>query len=195
MKTQAERFGEVERMTVAALQQEDFAKYERLDLEELTEEFFAHVNAANRAAFASIYHARRVGEILLVVKKRLKHGQFGKWMEENWDKDPATLQLYMRIAKHWEFMLAKAARVPDFPPSIREAKLALRRAGWTPDVPIDVDEFPRSDRAKARVARSRRAERDVAGLLASRRGLTAEQVLAAVAKALGLRRPRGRSPR
>jgi hypothetical protein len=81
-------------------------------------------------AQSALLHARRVGEILIESNRRYgSHGKWGAWLEKHWTQDPATAQLYMRIAEHWDFLLLKAARVPELPPSIREAKLALRRVG------------------------------------------------------------------
>jgi hypothetical protein len=179
----------------AVRREPNYSAYKLADLEE---QVFEEIVKARRAGQTAMQHARQAGHMLIEIKRRLKHGQWDDWKEKHWgDRDPTTLRLYMRIAEHWEWLsTAKPAKRdgdPDLPMSITEARRLLRRAGADEEIDVDVDAKYRDQLAKSRrtrMARWRRAERDVTALLATRRGLTADQILAVVARALGLRRPR-----
>ena len=65
------------------------------------------VEAATRDA---VGHARRAGELLLQVKARLPHGQWGPWLDAHFKGSHETAERYMRIAKHWDVVVAQGGR-------------------------------------------------------------------------------------
>ena len=87
----------------------------------------AEINSAHDAVCAALsaglVHARRAGELLLRAKATLEHGDWLPWLTEHC---PAirerTAQGYMRVAREWSALEAKAQRVADLP--LRQA-LAL----------------------------------------------------------------------
>jgi hypothetical protein len=58
--------------------------------------------AADSVLRDSVGHAHHAGDLLQQVKARLKHGEFGPWMEANCPFKPATARLYMKIAAEWD---------------------------------------------------------------------------------------------
>jgi hypothetical protein len=186
-------------MTGSALKRLDDPDFSNYTLADLENEVFEEMARARRVGWAAMQHACRAGEMLIEIKSRLKHGQWEDWMALNWgDRDPTTLRLYMRVAEHWGWLSrAKRECDPDLPMSLSEARRLLKRGLGDQMDETEVANARHVARVakirKTQVTRWRRAERDVAGLLAARRALTAEQVLRVVAKALGLRRPRLKS--
>ena len=82
----------------------------------------AHGNAC-RAAQSAITHARRAGELLIEAKAGLEHGSWLSWLGECCPTiSERTAQAYMRVARDWPTLEAKAQRVADLP--LRDA-LAL----------------------------------------------------------------------
>jgi hypothetical protein len=80
--------------------------------EQLIQDIRREHQAAETAMRLSIRHARRAGNMLIEVKKkRVPHGQFGKWIDRNCPFDRRTAQRYMLIAKHWDALTAKATDV------------------------------------------------------------------------------------
>ena len=55
--------------------------------------------------------ARAVGELLLEVKKALKHGEYLMWLAENFEGSQATAWRYTRIAKCWDEITANYSSV------------------------------------------------------------------------------------
>src|SRR5262249_29468891 len=47
----------------------------------------------------SVKHAIRAGELLTEAKSRLQHGEFGSWLEENFNLSRATATRYMKLAE------------------------------------------------------------------------------------------------
>ncbi len=55
--------------------------------------------------------ARAAGELLLEVKKALKHGEYLVWLAENFEGSQATAWRYTRIAKCWDEIAANYSNV------------------------------------------------------------------------------------
>jgi Protein of unknown function (DUF3102) len=47
----------------------------------------------------SVRHAITAGELLTEAKRRLQHGEFGSWLEENFKLSRATATRYMKLAE------------------------------------------------------------------------------------------------
>src|ERR1051326_5504531 len=58
-------------------------------------------------------HARVCGQLLLVVKGRLDHGEFLPWIKGNCEVSERQAQNYMRLARRWDEVIAKAHRGAD----------------------------------------------------------------------------------
>jgi hypothetical protein len=83
----------------------------------------AHINAAHREAQAyaakAVERALTAGDLLLSVKARLKHGEFGDWCKQYCpDISIRTIQDYMRVARELPPEKRSAAHLPA---SVREA--------------------------------------------------------------------------
>lgn len=99
-----------------------------LPLEELAVEInTAHAEAQAHASKA-VERALQAGDLLLTVKARLNHGEFGPWCSSQLpDLSRRTIQDYMRVARELPAEKRSAAHLPS---SIREV---LRLAASEPD--------------------------------------------------------------
>jgi hypothetical protein len=83
--------------------------------------------AATQAAHRALEHARRAGELLIQAKAHVPHGEWLPWLETNCpDVAERTAQAYMRVARRWPELEAKAQRVADLPMRQALALLADR---------------------------------------------------------------------
>jgi hypothetical protein len=82
-------------------------------LAEIAEKINAEHAQALDHARASITHARNAGVLLLEAKKRWGHGQWLPWLEANVQFSERTAQAYMRVAKRWPELEAKAQATAD----------------------------------------------------------------------------------
>ena len=107
----------------------------------------AEINSAHDAVCAALsaglVHARRAGELLLRAKAELEHGDWLPWLTVHC---PAirerTAQGYMRVAREWSALEAKAPRVADLPLRQALALLADTRDSTSRDArPLDDDEL------------------------------------------------------
>lgn len=83
----------------------------------------AHAEA-RRAAHMSFVHAIEAGEALLEAKEQMNHGEWLPWLRDNCEMSESTAQVYMRLAKYKDEVLANPQRAADL--SIRAALDALR---------------------------------------------------------------------
>jgi hypothetical protein len=93
-------------------------------LAELAEQINAEHSACEAAIRDSLAHAKTCGELLIQAKQLVAFGDWNNWLMENFAGSCRTAQAYMRIAKHWPKIEAKAQRVAEL--SFRQA---LRLAG------------------------------------------------------------------
>jgi hypothetical protein len=98
----------------------------RNDLSGLAEQINAEHAKAEGTLRAGIEHARIVGQLLLQAKEKCSHGQWLPWLRENVQFSERTAQGYMRVAKKWPELEAKAQRVALLP--YREALSVLAEA-------------------------------------------------------------------
>lgn len=76
-------------------------------LDTLAREIKEAHDAAATAMRESLRHARRAGELLIEVKDQLPHGEFGPWIDAHCGFGWRTANLYMRIAREWEKLVAE----------------------------------------------------------------------------------------
>lgn len=91
-------------------------------LEQLATEITTEHEAATYNLRESVVHARRVGVLLLEVKRRLKHGEFMPWVQTHCVFSQSTANVYMRVAKCWN-TVANSQPVPNL--TLREANALL----------------------------------------------------------------------
>lgn len=85
-----------------------------LDLTALADEINEEHRACDEALRAGLNHAVRAGELLAEAKGRVKHGEWGSWLEENFEGSARTAQAYMKVAREVPNLdEAKAQRVAD----------------------------------------------------------------------------------
>jgi hypothetical protein len=76
----------------------------KLKTEELTTKILGYHNAVCGASREAIQNARWAGQGLRVMKERLDHGEWGKWLDANFPKSQETASHYMRIDTNWKLI-------------------------------------------------------------------------------------------
>jgi Protein of unknown function (DUF3102) len=66
-------------------------------LGKLAEEINAEHQACEEALRSGLRHAVRAGELLTEAKGQIKHGEWGRWVAENFEGSERTAQAYMRV--------------------------------------------------------------------------------------------------
>jgi hypothetical protein len=89
------------------------AQPERLDrlAEQINEEHRkveVAVSKAQTAMSNALLHAKRAGRLLVEVKERTRHGEWGAWLEANFEGSGRRAQDYMRIHSRWSEIEANA---------------------------------------------------------------------------------------
>ena len=82
----------------------------------------AHLEA-ERLAVGALVKARESGEALRAAKEQLPHGEWGRWLHENFSGSVRTAQTYMQIAARWPEIEANTQRVAHL--SLRQAAALL----------------------------------------------------------------------
>jgi len=77
-------------------------------LPELSEQINHHHRECVEALNEGLRHGLRAGQLLVEAKEQLAHGQWTPWLEAHFEGSARTAQLYMRVAKHWPEIEAKA---------------------------------------------------------------------------------------
>jgi len=70
--------------------------------------YLAEARTASGSMIVAMWHS---GTALNAIKTQLKHGEFGRWRDENFDGDATTASRYMKIARNF-------ARVQDLDPDL-----------------------------------------------------------------------------
>ena len=71
-------------------------------LPQLAQEIKEAHEAAETSMRESLRHARHAGELLIEVKSRLKHGEFGPWIKAHCGFGWRTANLYQKVARDWD---------------------------------------------------------------------------------------------
>src|SRR5262245_22020705 len=83
------------------------------DRKTLASRMHASHAACETALRASVSHALEAGRMLLKAKERCGHGQWLPWLTANIAVSERTAQSYMKVAKNWSTVEAKAQHVAD----------------------------------------------------------------------------------
>ncbi|HUS88056.1 MAG TPA: DUF3102 domain-containing protein [Desulfosporosinus sp.] len=73
----------------------------QLRIDRLKTDANENLHRANKHKKKFLICALHCGEALLEIKDLVKHGEFQKWIEDNFDDSYPTAAVYMSIAKHW----------------------------------------------------------------------------------------------
>ena len=65
----------------------------------LADEINAEHRSCDEALREGLRHALRAGELLIEAKTRVQHGEWGRWLEENFEGSSRTAQGYMKVAR------------------------------------------------------------------------------------------------
>ena len=85
-----------------------------LDLTTLAAEINAEHRACDEALRKGLNHAVRAGELLIEAKSHVKRGEWGAWIQDNFEGSARTAQAYMKVAREVPKLDgAKAQRVAD----------------------------------------------------------------------------------
>lgn len=90
-------------------------------LDALAVELAQEHRACERAMRSTLAHAVRAGELLAEAKSQVPHGEWGRWLEDNFAGSARTAQTYMRVARG----LTKAQAAADL--TLEEAVARLAR--------------------------------------------------------------------
>ena len=82
---------------------------------------------ATEHAHAALAHAHRAGDLLRDAKATVGHGRWSEWIGEHFDGSERTAQRYMRLAKHWHELEAKAPSMADLTLAAAESLVAAPR--------------------------------------------------------------------
>ncbi len=69
------------------------------NLTTLADEINAEHRACDEALRSGLAHAVRAGELLTEAKSRVRHGEWGRWLEENFEGSARSAQAYMKVAR------------------------------------------------------------------------------------------------
>jgi hypothetical protein len=83
------------------------------NLEDVAAEINAEHELAEGAVKRGIEHARRAGELLIVTKAFVGHGNFMAWVKEHCSFGHSTALRYMRVAANWQEVRSKFATVAN----------------------------------------------------------------------------------
>ena len=92
----------------------DLKPTDSLGLAALADEINSAHRACDDALRAGLNHAVRAGELLVEAKSRVKHGEWGSWLGDNFEGSARTAQAYMKVAREVPNLDGeKAQRVAD----------------------------------------------------------------------------------
>lgn len=83
----------------------------------------------------ALEHANKAGELLIQAKATCKHGEWERWLENNFKGSKRQAQRYMRIHQHWPEIEGKTTRVSDL--SLREGLKLLEGPKKSEDTGIE----------------------------------------------------------
>jgi hypothetical protein len=102
-------------------------------LDELTARVMALHSQVGQALRAVILLAKEAGDLLFKIKKCLRHGEFGEWLDKNFHSSPETARVYMRISQKWYRIESEVEKNPRL--SIARATEILRVKKEVPPPP------------------------------------------------------------
>lgn len=111
------------------------------DLTELAASANKHHHAVESHLGQAVRSAKRAGDALRRVRKRVGHGNFTKWLEANFESSPETARVYMRISKEWKDIKAHLGKEPML--SIEGAMKLLRVQRHADDPARVIDRYIR----------------------------------------------------
>jgi len=124
-------------------------------LNDLADQINDHYREAESAARSTIKHVVAGGRLLMEVKARVGHGQFGQWLADNFRGSASTARAYMRVARNWPELESKLQTTGDL--TIESALRLLSTPEGRPwdrpnsdfGLPDDIDGRPHRGIAKA----------------------------------------------
>jgi Protein of unknown function (DUF3102) len=131
------------------------------DLKHLAAQINEKHQACEQALRASVQHALDAGRLLIEAKKRVGHGNWLPWLKANVSVSARTAQAYLKLAKDWPAVEAKAQRVADL--SFRDALSLLGKADAgeeTEGEPVPAEVAPLMPPLRNGCRRDARAEAD-----------------------------------
>src|SRR5581483_7901966 len=87
-------------------------------LSDLAERILTEHQSVVDATVSALDHALAAGKLLLEAKDVVGHGNFGRWLATNFQRDgrrlsARTARAYMQVAKRWPELQAKRQRIAD----------------------------------------------------------------------------------
>jgi hypothetical protein len=79
----------------------------------LADQINHHHRQCEAAMQSGLQHALEAGRLLVEAKGQVKHGDWGAWLEEHFEGAERTAQAYIRVARQYPRLKAKAQRVAD----------------------------------------------------------------------------------
>lgn len=107
-------------------------------------ELVERINEQHRLAVGSVTtmleHAINCGNLLREVQIRLHHGEWGKWLEENFEASDRTAQQYMQVAHHYNENPQAIAETNSHEATISSVVKSIARAADGPRVSLPADD-------------------------------------------------------
>jgi len=79
----------------------------------LATEINLHHRQAESAIQSGLEHAHEAGRLLIEAKSQCEHGQWGPWLEANFEGSKRTARAYMQVVKRWPEIEAKRQTSAD----------------------------------------------------------------------------------
>lgn len=119
----------------------------------LSVEIDSEIERGDELGYQALDHYRRAGELLIEAKQAVTHGEWSDWLAANVRRaSERSAQRYMRLAKHWPELQAKAPSVADLSLGAAEALLATPK----PELPAPTRDSFLGTVEKARAQGERR---------------------------------------
>ena len=61
---------------------------------------------AERQLRSAVDSARAAGDLLLQIRKQIRHGGWAEWLQQHWDRSDRVAQKYMQLAENWMILQA-----------------------------------------------------------------------------------------
>jgi hypothetical protein len=111
------------------------------NLAQLAEQINAEHQLALTSARTALGHARSAGSLLIQAKEQCGHGHWLPWLEANVKFSERTAQAYMRVAKRWQELEAKAQATADL--TIEDGLKLLAKPAEEVDIDANLEEAVR----------------------------------------------------
>ena len=69
--------------------------------QQMAEDANEYAADAERQLRSAVDSARAAGDLLLQIRKQIRHGGWTEWLQQHWDRSDRVAQKYMQLAENW----------------------------------------------------------------------------------------------